>query len=287
MKEKQKSKPQKSTKKKLLKSISKEGTIFSGVACYVLSDGRRVITKRSMVSALSGGRESGDLERYIDVLPNGSGLIAPGQQIEFSLPAGGVATGIEAETIAKILRLYATAWGTGSLRANQIPVAMRAVTMLSQLAEIGIIALIDEATGYQKQRPEDALHSRLLGMIRSELADIDPIYKSLLVALARLPGSTHCDYDGTGTPPPWAPLAANICKSCGWGEEGLAKFRALNPEPSWTRRDTQHLDDDGKKLLIRVLGIAEALAFTSRNWDDWTSKMRAYFKGAPLQLWLV
>lgn|SRR5512145_152615 len=269
------------------KAISKEGSIFDGVSCYVLSDDRRVIVKRAMVGALSGGADDGKLDRYIERLPNGSALLALGPNVEFTLPKGGLAEGIEAGTIAKMLKLYAEAWGTGSLRANQIPVAQRAVKMLSQFAEIGIVALIDEATGYQSTRPKDALQQRLIDLIRAEQDDIDPVYKPLLVALAALPGSSRCDYDGTGNPPAWGPLAANICKSCVWDEEGMAKFRLLNPVPTRQRRDTQHLTPEGKKLLVRVLGIAEAFASTSRSWDDWKSKMEKHFKGKPLQMWLI
>lgn len=272
------------------KAISKEGSIFDGVSCYVLSDDRRVIVKRAMAGALGGNvatTEPTVLERYIERLPNGSALLTARPNIEFSLPKGGVAEGIEAGTIAKMLRLYAEAWGAGSLRANQIPVAQRAVKMLSQFAEIGIVALIDEATGHQSRRPKDALQQRLLDMIRAEQDDIDPVYKPLLVELARLPGSSHCDYDGTGNPPAWGPLAANICKSCVWDDAGMARFRELNPMPSREHRDTQHLTAEGKKLLVRVLGIAEAFASTSRNWDEWRSKMEKHFKGKPLQMWLM
>lgn len=272
--------------KPALKAISKEGSIFDGVSCYVLSNGKRVITKRSMVSALSGGTESGDLERYIERLPNGSALLSTGPNIEFQLPTNGTAHGIDAETIARMLRLYAEAWGTGALRANQIPVAQRAIMMLSQFAEIGIMALVDEATGYQSVRPKDELQRRLLGMIRAERDEVDPVYKPLLVALAKLRGTTRCAYDGTGTPPAWAPLVANICKSCVWDDAGMAKFRALNPVPSWSSRDTQHLDSDGKKLLLKVIASAEVFAFDSRDFDHWHGRMRAYFKGIPLQQWI-
>lgn len=273
----------------LPKAISREGSIFSGVSCYVLDDGRRVITKRSMVSALSGNENGKDanIDAYIERLPNGSALLSSTANVEFQLPTNATAHGIEANTIAKMLKLYAEAWGAGALRANQIQVAQRAVTMLAQFAEIGIVALIDEATGYQSKRPKDDLRQRLIDMIREEQDDIDPVYKPLLVALAQLPGSSRCDYDGTGNPPAWGPLAANICKSCVWDDEGMAKFRALNPTPTRQRRDTQHLTPDGKKLLVRVLGIAEAFASTSRNWDDWKAKMGKHFKGKPLQMWLI
>src|SRR5512145_2155861 len=265
------------------KAISKEGSIFDGVSCYVLSDDRRVIVKRAMVGALSGGADDGKLDRYIERLPNGSALLALGPNVEFTLPKGGLAEGIEAGTIAKMLKLYAEAWGTGSLRANQIPVAQRAVKMLAQFAEIGIVALIDEATDYQEARPKDELQQRLLGMIRAELDDVDPIYRPLLVALAKL---KKVPYFGSGTPPAWSPAVANICTVCTFGEEGRRKLRDFNPNPSWAHLDPMHLDAEGKKLLIRTLGIAEAYAHTAKTFEHWVEQMNSYFRGHPIQEWM-
>jgi hypothetical protein len=51
-----------------------------------LDNEKRVITKRSMVAAISGGAEDGKLDRHIEHLPNGSVLLSSGQHIEFSLP---------------------------------------------------------------------------------------------------------------------------------------------------------------------------------------------------------
>lgn len=272
-------------KRALPKAITREGSIFAGVSCYVLDNGKRVITKRSMVAALSGGAEGGDLDRYIERLPNGSALLQAGPNVEFTT-VGGIAHGIEAETIAKMLRLYAEAWGAGALRANQIQVAQRAVTMLAQFAEIGIVALIDEATGYQHKRGPTELADRLMAMIRAEQEDIDPVYKPLLVAIARLPGSTHCEYEGLGIPPAWSPLVANICITCVWGEAGRLKLRSVNPNPTWSHRDTQHLDAEGKKLLNRVIGAGMVYAHTAKDFEHWRNQMESYFKGTPLQGWL-
>jgi hypothetical protein len=73
------------------------GTIFDGLLdCYVLDDGRRVLSGRGMVRALTagpenGGRESGNLGPYLSRLPNGSALLASGAETEFTLPGGGLA----------------------------------------------------------------------------------------------------------------------------------------------------------------------------------------------------
>lgn len=271
------------------KAITKEGTIFSGVSCYVLDSGQRVITKRSMSAALGGNQlnpdtaEPASLDRYIDRLPNGYALLSARPNTEFIPMNGGLAHGIDAHTIARMLRLYADAWGAGALRANQIPVAQRAVKMLAQFAEIGIVALIDEATGYQEVRPKDELQQRLLGMICAELDDVDPIYRPLLVALAKL---KKVPYFGSGTPPAWSPSVASMCTVCTFGEDGRRKLREFNPNPSWAHLDPMHLDAEGKKLLIRTLGIAEAYAHTAKTFEHWVEQMNAYFRGHPIQEWM-
>jgi ribosomal protein L10 len=65
------------------KAITREGSIFEGVSCYVLDNGKRVITKRSMVSALSGTvkGEDANLARYIDNIPNNSALLTVKENI--------------------------------------------------------------------------------------------------------------------------------------------------------------------------------------------------------------
>jgi hypothetical protein len=79
----------------------------------VLDNGKRVITKIAITTAISGGRKAGDLAQYIERLPNGSALLQADTNIEFTT-LGGTAHGIEAETVAKMLKLYAMAWGAGA-----------------------------------------------------------------------------------------------------------------------------------------------------------------------------
>src|ERR1019366_7927181 len=56
---------------------------------YVLDDDRCVLSKRSIVRALSGGPGSGNLERYVGNLASRVGDTALRQVFEFELPAGG------------------------------------------------------------------------------------------------------------------------------------------------------------------------------------------------------
>lgn len=57
-----------------------------------------------------------------------------------------------------------------ALGIRQKQIAAKAKLLMRSLAHIGIIALVDEATGYQGVRPKDALQMYLEKIIRKELA---------------------------------------------------------------------------------------------------------------------
>ncbi len=270
-----------------VRAIGREGTIWNGVKCYVLEDGRRVIAKRSLSGVLSGnpsGHERDNFDQFLARLPNGSAVLDSATAIEVITPEGkGVAHAFEASVAVRYLRLYPEAWAAGALKKSQEPVAQRAIAFLAVLADIGITALIDEATGYQTQRPADALNQRLLEMIREATnPDVDPCYKNLLIGLddSRFGGS---GYQGTGNPPGYSRWVANVVVTCAFGEDGRQKLRVVNPEPTFRHRDEMHLDSNGKKVLTKTLGVAEAYATVADTRNEWERMMRAHFQGAALQ----
>lgn len=62
--------------------------------------------------------------------------------------------GIKAEIIPKICDIWVKALSDGKLTENQRKVAEQSRILLGAAAEVGINALIDEATGYQKEKDE-------------------------------------------------------------------------------------------------------------------------------------
>jgi hypothetical protein len=54
-------------------------------------------------------------------------------------------------------------------RESQLRIALKAEILTRGLARVGIIALVDEATGYQEERDRDALHKILAAYIAEEL----------------------------------------------------------------------------------------------------------------------
>jgi hypothetical protein len=92
------------------------------------------------------------------------------QPLKYRTTTGNVAHGIRAEAIPRICRVWVDASQAGVLGARQQEIARKATMVLAGLAEVGIIALVDEATGYQDQRAHDALAKILEKFVAKELA---------------------------------------------------------------------------------------------------------------------
>lgn len=83
---------------------------------------------------------------------------------------GNIAHGIPASLIPKICEVWLDARADNVLGNAQKKVAATAELLLRGLAQVGIIALVDEATGFQEKRDRDALQAILDRFLRQELA---------------------------------------------------------------------------------------------------------------------
>lgn len=151
------------------------------IECYVLDDGTRVLTQAGFLEALGRHRKA-NVRREGDGEPTPAILqgkaIGPfiseevrqrAKPITFRLPNGGRASGYNAELLPDICEIYLRARDGGVLPANQVHVARQAEILVRGLARVGIIALVDEATGYQELRTRDALARILETYIDKEL----------------------------------------------------------------------------------------------------------------------
>lgn len=150
------------------------------IPCYVLEDGRRVLIQTGMLTGLNmkqgtAGRGEGDrLAKFI----SGKG-ISPyinndlyemiKSPIKFKTPTGATAYGYEATILADICDAVLEARKSGGLNYQSEHIATRCEILVRGFARVGIIALVDEATGYQKDRARDALAQILEAFIAKEL----------------------------------------------------------------------------------------------------------------------
>ena len=78
--------------------------------------------------------------------------------------------GYDASILPAICDIWLKAREEGKLQVQQLAKAQKAELFARALAETGIVALIDEATGYEKVRPQNALQEYLKLIIREQLA---------------------------------------------------------------------------------------------------------------------
>lgn len=81
-----------------------------------------------------------------------------------------VVRGYDASVLVAVCNIWLRAREAGALQVQQLAKAQKAEILTRALAETAIVALVDEATGYEKVRPQNALQAYLEMLIRKELA---------------------------------------------------------------------------------------------------------------------
>lgn len=151
--------------------------------CFVLENGQRMLSTAGVTKAFGSGRKghrspqedgspqmppflsSANLKPYVSDL-----LSAPSfAPIVFRLPRGGHAIGYEATVLPDMCSAILDARKAGVLRPTQDHIADAAESLLRAFAKVGIIALVDEATGYQYARARDELQRLLDAFVVEEM----------------------------------------------------------------------------------------------------------------------
>lgn len=159
------------------------------IPCYVLDDGRRVLTRQGLQVGIgmsaSGAIKAG--EHRLALFTTGlaeravtsdevfaarclelSGKLA--NPARFRSPNGSQAwIGYEATILADLCDVILAARAGGHLTHLQEHIAQQAEILVRGFARVGIIALVDEVTGFQKERAKDALAKILEAWVAREL----------------------------------------------------------------------------------------------------------------------
>ena len=151
------------------------------IPCYVLEDETRVLSLRGIYSgigmSIGGGSQSGvpKIGEFLAILDR-KGIDTKEltacfvQPLKFQPPGGGrTAYGSPATILVDLCTVILTARDAGILQKSQLNIAHRADTLIRGLATVGVIALVDEATGYQRLREERALATILERFLAKEL----------------------------------------------------------------------------------------------------------------------
>ena len=235
------------------------------LACYVLNDGRRVVSRTGATHVLAGPKGGGQLEKYVasGELPKYMPPELSSTMIDFEIPevVNKRVRGITADTFLEICRGYVRAWTDGKLKTQaQVEMAQKAAAFLAACANVGLIALIDEATGYQYDRAEDALRVKLKAYLGEHMRKWERTFpEELWHEFARL-----TNWKGTVTKRPkyWGKLVNELVYE--YLDADVAKWLQENaPKPRKGQNYHQWLTEQfGLKKLVEhiwmLIGMARA-----------------------------
>ena len=282
------------------------------IACYVLESEIRVLSKRGLYSAFgvswggdrtkSNGPENeesdlsipngvhessvmaGEIPRFLSyqwLSPYISDELRVGLKtnIVFETPTGQTAYGYPATLLIDVCDAILAAHFDGATTSRQMSLVERTRILINGFATVGIIGLIDEATGYQQRRHEDALR-RILERYLSESwhAWTKTFPYTFYSEIFRLKG-----WDGpNGAKRPqvighytndlvYARLAPGV----------LDEIRERNPVLTSGRRETYHhqwfTPDYGHPKLLEHLAGVIALMKASLTWDSFMRRLDRVF----------
>lgn len=150
------------------------------IPCYVLEGGKRVLVQGAVLISLdmkqgTAGRGDGDrITKFLStkaIKPFADKYLADViiQPIKFRVPTGGLAHGYEATILADICDIVLEARKAGALHYQQEHIARQCEILVRGFARVGIIALVDEATGYLKDKAKDDYAKILEAFVAKEL----------------------------------------------------------------------------------------------------------------------
>ena len=265
------------------------------ISCAVLNDkeNTRVLAQVEIVKALGksqGGSKRGEakLPRWISAgnltpylsIDLTKAIINP---IKYKTVKGNIALGVPAKFLPEICDVWLKAKDDGKLADTQLETSKRAEILMRGLALIGIIALVDEATGYEKVKRKDDLQLLLSAYVRKEFLPWtkrfpDEFYEQLF----RLKNWSYNPMS-VKRPPVLGKITENIVYKR-IHPDVLKELKRLNPKNQSGNRSKRHhqflTDDIGNPHLEKHLSSLITLMRISPNW----LKFKGYVEKAfPIQ----
>ncbi len=284
-------------------SATHEGEILVGEAsipCAVLDDGRRVLTQSGFLTAIGRNERpkggSGVLDEGAAFITAANlrpfvsdELISSAKPIMYQ-QGGRMAYGYEASLLPSVCDVYLDARAAQALHYTQAHIAEKCEMLVRGFARIGVIALIDEATGYQNARERGALAlilEKYLTSHQSKWAKTfpDQFYHELF----RLRGWSFSDKGFHYRPA----QAGNDTRDIVYERLApgvLDELERLNPSNEQGQRSTKHhqwlTEDHGVPELKSHISGVIALMKASASWPRFKNLLdRAYPKlGTTLEI---
>lgn len=277
-----------------------EGVLKLGgfeLPCYVLEDGARVFARIQFIQAIGrkgkakGGRRY-DQEFNLPVFLTAenlkpfipSDLAENSAAIPFVTPTGKEAIGYRAEFMPEVCGVFMDAQDAGVLHKNQIHIAQRCKILIRAFAQVGIIALVDEATGYQRDRARDELAKILEAFVAKEIQKwiktFDLEFYELICELRGEP------LDRVKSRPPYFGKITNNLVYCRLAPGVLEQLKKMSPTDEKGRRKTklfQGLTPDigHPKLREHLAGITSAMKMAKAQGMEWEPFLKILDKTHP------
>jgi len=282
------------------------GTLQLGeveIQCAVLPDGSRVLSQMSVVNALgranpTSRKNKNDTEQLPSYLS--ANALKPFINKELSnsilnpilyIPGrgGNPAQAIPAAILPQICDVYLRARDASALTVQQEATAKRAEILMRGLAHVGIIALVDEATGYQRERTRDALAKILEAYVAKELQPWVKTFDSdYYENMFRLRGIKYPPEKSNYRPSYFGHLTNDVVYS----RLAPGVLAALKEEAKKEEKRThlhRHLTAGyGRQELLKHLGMVVGFMKVSKDWDSFIGTLdrvsTKFNKTFPLEL---
>ncbi len=268
------------------------------IRCHVLEDGRRLLSGRAVTQAMGlTGRGQG-MARFLtskSLKPFVSAdlALAIEKPIVFTVSGGGISLthGYEAWVLPELCNIVMDAHDEGALRPHQDTLVRQAKLLSRAFSRVGIVALVDEATGYQEVRDRNALHKILEAYIAEELLPWtkrfpDEFYKQLF----RLRGWQYSSLSMKGSikGPGYVGKLTNEIVYEKLPPGVLEELRTRNPiaDAKGQRRYKHHqflTENVGNPHLERHLAVVTALMRASSTWDKFRRLLARALPSSPQQ----
>ena len=253
------------------------------VPCYVLEDGTRVLSGRAIQKAIGYNGSSGDwLRKFVNTKSIAGAIKAEiiaglSEPIKFMrIDSGGsqpITYGYEATKLIDLCDALMDLTRAGVLKENQKIYAIQAEMIIRSVAKVGIIALVDEVTGYEKAREKDALQLFLQRFLEDEKGKwVRTFPPEFFEAIFKMKGWTW--KQASTKKPQVVGHYINNYVYARIGPKILEELRRRNPKDEKGNRKGKHpqwIDPDyGHPKLKEHLGILTAFArATGFNWNNW------------------
>jgi hypothetical protein len=259
------------------------------IPVYVLDNGVRVISRTAATGILTDKKGGGNLQSYLGVEALVGYIPAdlPGLLVDFEIDevVNKQVQGFSAENFIEICQAYVKAHSDGALATDrQREIAIKASMFLASCAKIGLIALIDEATGYQYDRAADALQVKLKAFLTEEMRVWEKTFPDdLWLEFGRL---TNWKGAVTQRPKYWGHLVTELVY--GYLDSDVTVWLKENrPQPQHGRNWHQWLSEQyGLRKLVQHIYTLIGVAKTCHTMRELRDKMAEMYGKTPVQMTL-